>query len=108
MTGIGERIKAARLQLGISQKELAERLGLKSKSTICKIEKGEDNLTTETIAKYAKALGVSIQYLVGREESKVVDIQSTRNREFVELFTNADPVVQESVVNLLKSTQPKS
>lgn len=108
MTGIGQRIKAARLRLGISQTELAERLGLKSKSTICKIERGEDNLTTETIAKYAKALGVSIPYLLGREENKIVDIQSTRNEEFVELFTNADPVVQESVVNLLKSTQPKS
>lgn len=108
MTGIGERIKAARKELGISQTELAQRLGLKSKSTICKIERGEDNLTTETIAKYAKALGVSIQYLLGREENKVVDIQNTRNKEFIELFKNTDPVVQESVVNLLKSAQPKS
>ena len=108
MTGLGQRIKAARLELGISQTELANRLGLRSKSTICKIERGEDNLTADTIVKYAEALGVSIPYLMGREELKISGEQSKRNKEFMELFQNVDPVVQESVVNLLKSAQPKS
>ena len=36
-----ERIKKRREELGMSQDELAQKLGYKSRSTIAKIEKGE-------------------------------------------------------------------
>ena len=67
-TGIGQRIKDKRKELGLSQTDLAVRLGLKSKSTICKIENGEDNLTQTSIIKYAKALNTTTSYLMGRED----------------------------------------
>lgn len=107
-TGIGKRIKAKRLEIGISQGELASRLGLKSKSTICKIEKGDDNLTTDSVKKYAEALGCSIPYLMGRDDTEVEAEHEARSKEFIKLFENVDPVVQESIVNLLKSSQLKS
>ena len=64
-TGIGLRIMERRKELGLSQQQLAERMGLKSKSTICKIEKGEDNLTAPTIMRYAKALETTPELITG-------------------------------------------
>jgi transcriptional regulator with XRE-family HTH domain len=68
-TGIGKRIKEVRIELGLSQEELAKRLGLKSKSTICKIETGDDNLSMRSIQKYAKALGCDSSYLIGLDQA---------------------------------------
>jgi len=107
-TGIGKRIRAKRKELGISQEQLAARMGLKSKSTICKIERGEDNLTTDSIIKYAEALGCSVPYLMGRDNIEAEAEREARSDELWSLFENVDPVVQESVVNILKSAQPKS
>ena len=67
-TGVGLRIKNKRKSLGWSQEELAARMNLKSKSTICKIERGEDNLTTDNVQKYADALGCTPAYLMGWED----------------------------------------
>lgn len=74
-TGLGQRIKQKRKELGLSQEELANRLGLKSKSTICKIERGDDNLTTSSIRQYADALNCTPSYLMGWEnpEQKLVN-----------------------------------
>ena len=48
----------------ISQDELAKRLGYKSRSTIAKIESGENDLTQKKVAAFAKALNVSIDFLM--------------------------------------------
>ena len=114
-TGIGLRIYNKRKEMGWSQDELAARMGLKSKSTICKIERGEDNLTSDSIKKYADALGVSPAYLMGLEDSqgnktvKQLLLEIDReDKEFLELFQNADPAIQNAVVTLLKSSIQKS
>ena len=77
-TGVGERIRNRRKELGLSQGELASRLGLKSKSTVCKIERGEDNLTTDTIAKYADALQTSPAYIMGWVSNPSPDYVNTK------------------------------
>lgn len=40
MKTFGERVKEARLQRGLSQQDLADAIGMKSRSTINKIELG--------------------------------------------------------------------
>ena len=115
-TGLGLRIKNKRIELGISQEELASRMGLKSKSTICKIERGEDNLTADSVKKYAKALGVSPDYLVGWEDSHgnktvsklLIEVQAeeeAKAKRLYELYSQAIPEVQSAVDLLLKSSQ---
>ena len=42
---LGDKIKFRREELQMSQEELANRLGYKSRSTIAKIESGENDLT---------------------------------------------------------------
>ena len=117
-TGIGLRIRNKRIELGISQEELALRMDLKSKSTICKIERGEDNLTAESVRKYANALGVTVDYLYGKEDSsgnktikqlllEVQDEETEKAKELYRLYANATPEIQTAIETLLKSVQPK-
>ena len=64
---VGERIKNARQEKGISQTELAERLGYKSRSSINKIEVEGRDIPRSMIVKFAQALGVTPAYLMGWE-----------------------------------------
>ena len=61
----GERIRARREQLGMTQKELAEKLGFSNYASIWKIEKGERNLPANRIQAAAAALDTTVDYLFG-------------------------------------------
>ena len=100
-TGVGLRIKHRRQELGWSQEELASRVGLKSKSTICKIERGEDNMTATSVKQYADALQVTPGYLMGWEDKptakKAYDqlirsyIDNESDRKLLERYHNLSP-----------------
>ena len=73
---IGKRIKTLRTKLGITQEELAKRVGYTSRSTINKIELGINDITQSKIVSLAKALNTSPAYLMGWEnETEKTDIQ---------------------------------
>lgn len=61
---IGERIKARRKELGMTQQQLADRLGYKSKASINKIEVGKNGIAQKKIVDFANALQTSIEYLM--------------------------------------------
>ena len=62
---IGARIKKRREELGLSQEELAKRVGYKSRSSINKIELDGRGLPQKKIVAFAKALQTSPAYLMG-------------------------------------------
>ena len=62
---IYERIRQRRLSLNMSQNELARRVGYVGRSAISKVENGERDISQSMIEKYAKALDVSIAWLMG-------------------------------------------
>lgn len=62
---IGEIIKNRRIELGLTQEQLADRLGYKSKSTINKIELGINDVSQKKIVKLAEALDTTTAYLMG-------------------------------------------
>ena len=62
---IGERIKNRRIELGLSQKELAAKMGYKTPSAICKVETVELNPTTDRVREFAKALDTTPEELMG-------------------------------------------
>lgn len=62
---IGERIKQRRVELGITQLELAERIGYKSKTSINKIELGVQNLKQSKIKAIADALNTTPSFIMG-------------------------------------------
>lgn len=65
---IGERIKQARLKIGFSQEELAFKVGFASRSSVSKIEKGEQDIPRLKLIEIAKALNVSISQLLDTSE----------------------------------------
>lgn len=60
-----KKIKARREELGMSQEELATKLGYKSRSTINKIEMGKNDITQSKIQAFADALCTTPGYLMG-------------------------------------------
>lgn len=66
---IGERIKQRRIELGMSQEQLAHKLGYKSRSSVNKIELGAQNLTQPKIESIAKALDTTPDYIMGWDGS---------------------------------------
>ncbi len=65
----GERVKAKREELGMTQAELAARLGYKSRASINKIEQSKRNMKQSQIATLAKALDTTPGYLMGWKET---------------------------------------
>lgn len=84
---IGDRIRTRREELGLTQKELAERLGYKTKSSITKIEAGDNNLPITKVAKIAKALEVTESYLMGWEDSATVPTDGQSESYYVDAET---------------------
>lgn len=65
---IGERIKKKREELKLSQEQLAEIMGYKSKTSIHKAEQGITDLPQSKIIEFARALKTTPSYLMGWEE----------------------------------------
>jgi repressor LexA len=67
---IGQRLKRRREQLGISQRELARRMGI-PQPVISDFERGaRDEMTTSLLKRFAQHLGVTTDYLVGMHEDE--------------------------------------
>lgn len=67
-TKIGDKIKYYRELIDLTQEELAERVGYKSRSAIAKIELGIRDINQSQIAEFAKALEVTPSKLMGWDE----------------------------------------
>lgn len=65
MSRIGENIMRRRKELGITQEELAFKMGYKSKSSINKIELGLNDIPQSKVVKFAEVLHTSIADLMG-------------------------------------------
>ena len=114
---VGERIKQKRIELNLSQDELAKKVGYKSRSSIQKIECAR-NLPLPKVEKMAVALECTPSYLMGWEESEdeqaiygyLIDAyaKNAEDKEFIELFQSARPDVRQIVLSFLKSTTQDS
>jgi transcriptional regulator with XRE-family HTH domain len=67
---LGQRIRAARRELGMSQERLAHESGL-DRSYVGRVERGEHNLTFVSLVKIARALGRDVAALT-------IDLPRTR------------------------------
>ncbi len=62
---IYQRIRRRRQELGMSQEELAKKIGYSHKTAVCKIEAGQRKLKEDVIVKLASALDTTPSYLMG-------------------------------------------
>ena len=75
MKTFSDKVKEARVSLGISQPQLGKKIGLSVRSVIA-YEKGEKKPRPASMLKLAKALGVSVKFLYDDEcENPMADIE---------------------------------
>lgn len=86
--GIGEKIKAVRLQKGVSQAALAKCLGV-STAMICQYEVGKRKPKVETLSKIAGALGVDLKVFYDDLPQKTIELKRYENIALVNEFENA-------------------
>lgn len=72
---VGEKIRKRRIELEMTQDELAKRCGYKSRSSIQKIESSRD-LPLKKVQLVAKYLDLPVSYLMGWEEVDGYDFQT--------------------------------
>lgn len=65
MSELSVRVRLRREELGLSQEELAQRMGYRSKSSITKLEKGVNDIPQGKLEELAQALETSPAYLLG-------------------------------------------
>ena len=106
---IGKNVKYYREKLGISQTELAERMGYKSKSTISKIEKDINDVNQTKILQLAKALNcdpTDLTHAVNGLE-KVIKKRNDQNKltdfekRVIDAYRKSDPITQQNVCAVL-------
>lgn len=88
---IGERIRSRRMQLHISQEELARRAGYGGKSAINKIEKGVNGIPQDKVVLFARALQTTELYLLGMVDDPDVPLDK--------IISDAQPV-EDNLIDL--------
>lgn len=99
---LGERIKAARLEKGLSQAELA--LGFLSRSYICELERNKRRPSTETIRGLAERLGKPLGYFLEDEQQQAIDKATLQLSQVRSLIGIADLAGARSVLESLQNT----
>lgn len=69
---LGKRLKVARMEANLMQKEAAQKLGI-SNTTLSQYEKGQRNPDPTTLSKLANLYGVSVDWLLDRKLEKSQD-----------------------------------
>jgi len=67
---LGKRIRNARIQLSLSQRQLAEAMGFSAPQIISQIEKGERQIKAGELVNLAKTLHLDISQLLSADEAK--------------------------------------
>lgn len=84
---IYDRIKKLREEKGMSQQELAEKVGFKTASAVNKIELGLRNISQSRVSAFAKALNTTTSYLIdGETYPKTLNLVSPNVTENVVTF----------------------
>lgn len=93
-------LKLIREELGISQKELAEKLNV-SHTNIYNYEVGRTEPSLSMLKQIAEVLGVSVGYLVGAEDEFGHAIPKDipqRDKELLKAFHKLHPFEQETIL----------
>ena len=107
MSTVGDRILVARKQLGLTQEDLAKRMGYKSKSTINKIELGINDIPQSKIVMFAKVLNTTPAFLMGWDEKSPSEVDpitlSEGEKALLELFNLVPEDQQKLVLQMIRA-----
>jgi transcriptional regulator with XRE-family HTH domain len=88
---VGKRILHLREQMGLSQKDLAEKVSI-DKSVMNRIELGTRSIRDDELFKFADVLGVTTDYILGRngidgaDEKEQLDIEKAIHDNVVMMY----------------------
>jgi len=101
---VGERIKQKRIELGMSQEELAVKVGYKSRSSINKIELSRD-LPLGKVQAVARALNCEPYYLMGWEDEPVElnPQKAVEHFAVLDMFERLNKTNQDIILDTMKS-----
>ena len=91
---VGSNIKKRRFELRMSQQELADAMGYKTRSTIAKIESGENDVSQKKLQKFANVLDTTVEALIMGYNPTIhtpiptlVESDESRNKNIVIIVT---------------------
>jgi transcriptional regulator with XRE-family HTH domain len=102
---IGRRIKEAREDLSLSQRELAERIGLADAQSISRYERGETEVPAKRLRRIAEATGKDMSFFVMEIRGEAIpasDLQALR-----EAMEHVETAVDE-ILRLLRRFLPEA
>ncbi len=100
---IGDRIRIKREEIGLSQDELATKMGYKSRSSINKIENGTNDIPQSKVIAFAKVLNTTVAYLMGwdKQQQDTNQMLLTNHEKNVITAYRDKPEMQPAVDKLL-------
>lgn len=118
---VGQMIRAARTDAGLTQEQLARKVKNCSASDISKAERGEKALTTDQLKQIAKATGVTQKSLLDAAKgtssaaskppagANTVSMKVTSTeKKLVELYRAADSATKKEALAVLKGQQAET
>lgn len=98
MNILSKRIKERREVLGLSQDDLAKKMGYKSRSTIAKIESGENDIPQSKIKAFADALNTTPSYLLGwkKDEDMIISKEFQMTKEAIDTISEFSLVINKN------------
>ena len=93
---IGKKVKTRREELGLTQEELAKKLGYKSKSTINKIEKDINDVNQTNLVRLATALDVDVTYFID------ADVPNENTAVFIETYSRLSDTDKSQIMRYMR------
>ena len=90
MSTIGERVYKRRIEIGLTQDELAQRLGYKTRSSIAKIESNTNDFPQKKLSAFAEALRCDVNYLTGTEQT----VEQMKEKAKFDSYIAREPEIQ--------------
>jgi len=88
---IGSRIRDARLDRGLTQDQLAARVGV-SRSAVAQWETGRTGQVTGNLSRIARALEVNVEYLIYGEDKRIpLEARQGDELALLRLYRECDP-----------------
>lgn len=109
---ISNRIKQCRNKIGLTQEEVAEKIGL-TYSSYTKIENGLVGLSIETLLKIAEFYDISLDFLIyGGKDNKVNSSDVSKIKKLINLLeksgVNNTINVLENLMNMIQKDKEKN
>ena len=78
---VGENIRKRRLELRMSQQDLADAMGYKTRSTVAKIESGENDVSQKKLQRFAAVLNTTVEALIAGSVAPAAERIPIRSEE---------------------------